>query len=206
MFEIKDRDAKQFLEGLRAWVAKTELEVAEVYRGYATVIFNFLLYETPQWTGSAVSNWNFGVGAADNTFDPSLKQSNLSERAAVSSGRTRRRISYGTPIFQKGSEAPINVAVSRNRAKPASLTFKNDGLTLPPVFITNNAQDLNDGKVYASYLENNPNNYLRAVNEPGHMVARVTQLTAMAFPFISKEKSLLLRRAKIGSKTNAGLR
>ena len=92
------------------------------------------------------------------------------------------------------------VAISRNAGYVGAINNP-----WVPVFITNAARDLS-GDSYAGMLEANPNNYLRAVNEPGHMVARGVAKASAKFAMISPSDEASLRFLKLGDQINAGIR
>jgi hypothetical protein len=63
---------KQTDAELEETLTKMRREAAQVYRGYSIVAFNFVLRETPQWTGNAAANWNYDVGGASYAVDKSF--------------------------------------------------------------------------------------------------------------------------------------
>lgn len=200
MLTVTRESEERFLFGLAAWEARTQKRITEVYRGLAISLYNFAVFETPQWSGSAASNWNIRYGYPSTQVDLSLKESNASERGALSSGRNQPRLKFGVPVAQKGDARAVAVAAGRNQDSVATIRSH-----LLPIFITNATTDLN-GVGYAQLLEENPNNYLRSVNDPGHMVARGTAKAYARFARLSPSDEFQLRSLTLGSPTNAGLR
>lgn len=199
MFTITSGDLDSFLLGIQKWHQETALEAIQVYRGVAVTLFNYVTYETPQWTGSAAANWNISAGAPDFSVDLSLKMSNTSERASKGSARNLSRTRFGSPVAQKGDERAIQLAASRNAGKFAGL------VTFAPIFLVNAAKGL-QGDAYARLLEENPNNYLRPENEPGHMLANAYAAVSMKFALISEADANQLKIARIGDDGHAGVR
>lgn len=189
MFLIKPEEAKRFANALDLALLEMTDECIQVYRGLAVAMFNYVAWETPQWTGNAASNWNFSVGAPDLSADSSLKaQQSVVDRL------------MGIGALEKGAGEAVQIAASRNEGRQYAVTLA------APVYIANAAQELSDGTVYASYLEENPNNYLRPENEPGAMVSRGLAKAAARFALISRADTQLLKSVKFGDAANAGLR
>jgi len=154
MFLIKPEEAKRFSNALDLALLEMTNECIQVYRGLAVAMFNYVAWETPQWTGNAAANWNFSVGAPDLTSDSTLKTSqSVVDRL------------MGIGALEKGNAEAVQIAAGRNEGRQYAVTLA------APTYIANAAQEL-DGTVYASYLEENPNNYLRPENEPGAMMSR----------------------------------
>lgn len=198
--KIEPRSAKAFTEGLDEWLVETEKRVVDVFRGFAVALFNYAVWETPQWSGSAASNWNFRYGYASSEVDYDLKIGNLSERGSRSGGRNLPRMKFGVPVAQKGDSRAIAVAAARNAGKPETVIGHSLG-----IFITNASKNLN-GESYIGMLEENPNNYLRAVNEPGHMMAFGVLKATVLFADINPSQEAQLKSLGLGDPVNAGLR
>jgi len=192
--------AKTFTEGLDSWLLETEKRVVDVFRGFAVALFNYAVWETPQWSGSAASNWNFRYGYESSEVDYDLKIGNLSERGSRSGGRNLPRMKFGVPVTQKGDGRAMAVARARNTGKPETVIGHRLG-----IFITNASKSLS-GESYIEMLESNPNNYLRAVNEPGHMVAYGVAKAMVLFADINPSQEAQLKSLSLGDQINAGLR
>lgn len=189
MFLVKPEEAKRFVHALDMALLEMTNECIQVYRGLAVAMFNYVAWETPQWTGNAASNWNFSVGAPDFSVDSTLK----ANQSVVD------RL-MGIGALEKGAGEAIQLAASRNEGRQYAVTLA------APIYIANAAQELSDGAVYASYLEENPNNYLRPENEPGAMVSRGLAKAAARFALVSPADTRALKSVKFGDATNVGLR
>lgn len=189
MFLIKPEEAKRFANALDMALLEMTNECIQVYRGLAIAMFNYVAWETPQWTGNAASNWNFSVGAPDLSTDSSLK-----------AGQSVVDRLMGIGALEKGAGEAVQLAAGRNEGRQFSVNLA------APVYIANSAKELGDGVVYASYLEENPNDYLRTENEPGAMVSRGLAKAAARFALISPSDTQALKSVKFGDATNAGLR
>lgn len=197
MFYIKN--AAEVSARLNEWLIKTRLDVMEVYRGVAIAVFHYVALNTPQWSGNAASNWNIDVGAPTFRVTTSLKEGAvfMAESAVDSGWKNVSRWQFGVPVASKGDPRAVEMAVARN-----------SGFSLPSletdVFINNAAEDL-DGKKYIRLLEENPGNYLRPENEPGHMVAMCVAEFNAKFPVLTPSIQEGFRKVRLGNHTNNGL-
>lgn len=192
--------AKQFEKGIDDWLLETEKNIVDVFRGFAVALFNYAVWETPQWSGSAASNWNLRYGYPSSDVGYELKIGNISERGSLSGSRNVSRLKFGVPVSQKGDGRAMTVAVARNADKPSTII----GHSLD-IFITNASKSLS-GESYIEMLETNPNNYLRAVNEPGHMLAYGSAKAMVIFADINQAQEAQLKSLSLGDPVNAGLR
>lgn len=182
----------EFLNGITNAINEFQQESVEVLRGISIAAYSWVLADTPQWSGNAVSNWNYSVDTVDTEVTFELKASNQSERAAVGAPRNATSSKFGAPVAQKGDSRAIGISVSRNQGREARLR----SLT-QQVFISNSAKSL-DHKSYIEMLEANPNSFLRPVNEPGHMVAlTVAELQGLAL--LSETQVAYLRSLSLSS-------
>lgn len=181
MFTIASDDLDEFLLGLERWHQEAALEAVQVYKGIAVSVFNYVTHETPQWTGSAAANWNLSIGVPDFNVDLSLKASQS----------TADRL-MGVGALQKGDEAAIQRAATRNAGRAEAITSLRT-----PVYLANAAQDL-QRQTYIRLLEDNPNNYLRPENEPGHMLANAYRDVSIETALISPAKAEKLSHLRLG--------
>lgn len=202
MLKVTDASIKKFDAELDAWFAKTTQRILYAYRGLSAAVFNYVAWETPQWSGSAAANWNIRFGYISDETDMSLKASNTSERGSLSGPRNLARMKFGVPTAQKGDPRAVQIAAARNAGRLTSITGAFESV---PVYITNNAKGLS-GEAYLQMLEANPNNFLRPVNDPGHMVARGLAKASARFAILSPADEAALKTLKLGDLTNAGLR
>jgi len=188
MFQIDASSAAAFSQGIEKWLLETRNEIVEVYRGLAITMFNYVAWETPQWTGNAAANWNFKVGYPDISIDLSLKtkQSSVDKR-------------IGIGALQKGNPAAVQIATSRNSGRAEEVKD-----LLRPIYITNSAEGL-DGIAYIRMLEENPNNYLRKENEPGAMAAHAVTAASVNLALLSRADIAQLRTVRLGDKNILGI-
>ena len=157
MFELTNR--REFISGLDKFEKGMDLAIEEIYRGWSVMIFGRILRTTPQWTGNAVANWAYNVGSAyTHNNDVILREHDYAEGTGL-----------GPKPKKMGHPEAIRMARSASTGKEKKAKLK--GSKLPVIFISNNAKSLS-GKSYIRHLEDNPGNFLRAENEPGHIVAR----------------------------------
>lgn len=179
MFKLVGVD--KFIAGIEQWKKEVQEEAQQVHRGIAVEAFYHMLYETPQWTGSAVANWNFSVGSPNDSVDTSLK-------------REFEDLVWDAEPFQKNHPRAIARAVQNNAGKDEIL----EGF--PSYFLSNAAENL-DGESYIDMLETNPNGFLRSVNDPGHMVENYKSVFSMKSQ-LSVDEVKFLKKRRIGSSTS----
>jgi hypothetical protein len=186
MFIIKN--AEEFKTGLRAKLLEMKKTCDEAYRGFVVATFHRVAMETPQWTGNAVSNWNLSVGLPDLHVDTTLKSTHY----ATDHGRRK----LGAP-GQKGDGRAIQRAVKRNRGRDTNVKVERS------VYLTNAAENLRHNS-YIQMLEENPNGFLRRVNNPGHMVEyTVNSVNGVGPMSLATFKALTV--LKLGNLSNTGV-
>jgi hypothetical protein len=108
------------------------------YREVVWAVFIEVLYQTPQFTGRAVANWNIGLGAPDFSSD-----SGLGDEVAMVSDSTGL-----TDAHQREDQKWIDYAIANNEPKIAQIQRGSK------VYITNNVRgDDDNGKSSELYLE-----------------------------------------------------
>lgn len=126
---------------LEALVVKAEGLSLYHFRRAVWAVFCEILETTPQYSGTAVANWNIGVGAPDYSVD-----------AGAGDKFERKTSANGTHYddflaLHKGSRGWITFAKLKNEWKLARITSKTR------VFISNGITgDTDDGKSSQSYL------------------------------------------------------
>ena len=179
MFHIEN--AEDFTRQLRAKVLAMRMACDEITRGYVTAVFHWVAMETPQWSGNAAANWNFSLGAPDLSVSHTFKANSL----------------RWVPKFSKGETSTVMSAVNRARGSIQSMTVMG-----PSAFISNAAESL-DNQRYIQHLEDNRSNFLRPVNNPGHMLERVGFRAFMGV--LSEPSKEALKRLKPGQLSNPGV-
>ena len=164
-FYVSGAEKNRFKKAVKVAKAELRKEVTDVFKGYVTVAFNMLVDETPQWTGHAATQWNIGI----NTLDMSVSSLFAADRAEISEifagGERVSDVDLSKPPKWKSHYAAVDEAKERNSEKVMQIALDK------VIFLSNNAMDHIEG-AYTKYLEENPGNYLRRVNRPGHMVMR----------------------------------
>ena len=156
---IKLVEAEKFFYELDRNMAELEVHVIEQFSTFCYGAFNYLLHQTPQWTGNAAANWNVNIGSPDTSQHVDL----LAEAKRGSEKIRSYDVLPGGP-FQKGHDQAMSMAKARNNGTFRHITLKND------VYLSNSSRTLY-GASYIEYLESNLGNFLRPENNPGHMVA-----------------------------------
>ena len=189
-FSVSAAEKLKFKDAVKVAKAALRKEVTDVFKGYVTVAFNMLVDETPQWTGHAATQWNIGV----NKLDMSVSSLFAEDRAAVSSiFNSGEKVSDITLLKQpkwKAHSAAVNEARERNSDKVLQVALDK------VIFLSNNAIDPIEGG-YAELLEENPNNYLRRVNRPGHMIMRTVSWFNSRLVMLNEAQQRQLAMAKL---------
>jgi len=192
---IRFKNVPEFVKKLKAAMVNMEREANQVYRGFVTATFHRVLTETPQWSGNAVANWNVSLNSPDWTVNYTLKEAAAPDRSARRLLQHKWDTPYG-PAVSKGDPRGIMMSVRRAKDKLVSVTIHDR------VHICNAAENLKH-ESYIQYLEDNPNNFLRPVNQPGHMVERVTN-SALSFGLLTEPQQQALRGLAPGQLNNSG--
>lgn len=137
------------------------------FRKVVWEVFLEILYQTPQFSGRAVANWNLSVGAPDFTFEPWAgdDQSMTSVLEPAGSKFAGANISHAG-VREKGDLTWIDYAIGKNESRLQQIELHSK------VFITNAAQgDTDNGRSSTLYLESLQDaEYwmvkLRAANKP----------------------------------------
>ena len=181
MLELYGVDA--FLKGLDTEMKKIHIKCIETFRGFAVGAFNYVVSNTPQWSGGAAGNWNFFIGGPDYSESHELKIT------AEFAGDE-----WPGP-FEVGNPVGIAVARQRNAGRDsAPLTLDSQ------IYVCNASSDLDD-KTYIQKVEANPQGYLRDINDGGHMLAR----TVIKFDNLPSQEVAVLRGVKLGEWLNRGV-
>lgn len=190
VFMVSAAEKRRFKSAVKK--VKTELrqEVTDVFKGYVTVAFNMLVDETPQWTGHAAAQWNIGVDRLDMSTSSLFAEDRAEISRLFNSGKKVSGESISKPLKHKSHPAAVNEAKERNSDKVLQIALDK------VIFLSNNAVDTIEG-AYAQKLEENPNNYLRRVNRPGHMVMRTVSWFESRMAMLSEAQQKQFAIAKL---------
>lgn len=180
---LKVHNAKQFIRSLERQIDAMERHCEQVFRGYVTAVFHRLVMETPQFSGNAVANWNVSVGSPD--FSVNLGWKHDYDPSADG------------PRFSKGATAAAMDAVF------SSGDILSGSFSLGSTYYISNAAENLKGQKYIAFLEENPNNFLRPENNPGHMVERTVASAKRGLFTPGQIESL--KRLQPGQLTNPGV-
>jgi hypothetical protein len=170
---IRATNARQFDAGLDAWLAATELELTETFRGLCMAATAYLIDETPQWTGNAASNWHVRVNGVGVPFpDMSMIESYYATRQVYERGGKGEK---PLPSFKIGDDPAVSIAKQRAKAVLRRVRLGDS------VDLVNPAESMS-GEAYIEQVEANPRGYLRPENDPGHMVERTAHYIAASYP------------------------
>ena len=151
---------KSFFEDLDRAFEDLQVHATKQFQMFCYGVFEYVLYQTPQWTGNAAANWNVSTGSPDERIP-----ADLLDLAQYNTDKSGKFATLPGGPFKKGDRQAVDIAIGRNYAEFDRITLKDE------VFLANSSESLS-GKSYIMHLEQNPGNFLRAENEPGHMVSR----------------------------------
>jgi len=184
---IKISGTSKFISGIDKWLADTDKELDDAFRGFCVMAFHRLVTETPQWSGSAATNWNLSTGSEDTSTQ---------EKLQVKAWESANQDDWG-PVSIKGDPLAVGLAIQRNMGKDAKIKVGDE------VYISNSAKSIS-GQSYIMMLEENPENFLRTDNEPGHMVENVSRRASNLGTFQGPGIDFLAS-IKLGNVDNGGL-
>jgi hypothetical protein len=167
-----------FTEGLDRWMEAVEEEANQALRGLAAYAFHRILWQTPQWYGTAAANWKIGVNKINEDYDSDLFRSTVKSSAEAK---------------QKGHPEAITYALAYNSgilagAKVGDTIFISNSLVSAPGEYKKPGGGINvtpGGEEYVWRLEWNRAGFLRPENEPGHMVEHAARDVADHFGVLS---------------------
>lgn len=144
-------DMASFTRGYWNWHRKQERRAFHSFKHLAGNLYQYIVMETPQYTGTTVSNWEFSV----NSYGIKTPQAGNALTTLEPFGKANS--GQGNPI---ATMAALMEGL-RGAAEIKSLSDK--------VYIYN-ATPFDDGKSVADF-ENSPG-WLRSINHPGQMITR----------------------------------
>jgi len=187
MLTFDPKQLGDFCDGLDDFLKEVNQEAVYVYRGFTVAVYHRLLMTTPQWTGNAVSNWNYSVNKPDYSVSTVIRDGYL--------GGERLGFVQAGPKHVKGDRSEgMQLSLQKNAGRSKTVVFN-------PVFLTNATSHLGEG--YIALLESNPNNFLRTENEPGHMVEKAEayagNMQVLSKPMTSSFRNLRFADVGLGA-------
>lgn len=107
--EVRNRTTAR-RQGL-AWLDRAHEQAEQTARGLAVDLLARMIQNSPQWTGDFASNWRFGVGTADLSYDTG--------DVAPPSGPT-------TEPWKQFSRPAVQLGMAKNRGKEFAFKLGDD--------------------------------------------------------------------------------
>lgn len=180
VFEISN--LAEFQRGFADWLKEAEQTALSAFRGLGAFAFAYVVEETPQYTGETVSNWRFSIGM------PIYSKSSGIKYERHLQGQSYR----GLPVYQKqGWTGDGGVVAQGQGGNPNAMRIARQSLragfsavkSLDDVIVIANATAFTGDRTVGD-LENNPG-WLRAVNQPGQMIGRMSSYVMSNFKEIT---------------------
>ena len=160
--------------GVDLWMQKVKNMTAAEYRSFVWAVFLRILKETPQFSGTAVANWNISINGPNYDYDPTLGDE-LDPFTGLA--------------YEKGHPRWIEVAKRRNTPivwgpgggpqkgyKPGGLSYRDK------VYITNSVRgDSDDGKSLEAYME--------SLQDPGYAARKLRDVNK---PYETAQESVIV--------------
>lgn len=144
-------DLAAFTRGFENWKRKQERRAFHSFKHLAGNLYQYIVMETPQYTGTTVQNWEFSVNSYGNKTP--LKSNPM----------------VVLEPFGKASSGQGN-PVATMAALLEGLQGKDQIKSLKDIVYIYNATEFDDG-IFVSDLETSPG-WLRSINQPGGMMRR----------------------------------
>ena len=143
-----------FHGGFNAWMVKINAKAVARYRAYGRNIFNYIVMETPQWTGGTAASWKFGVGAVSTEGPNYLPDTDMPY--------VKARRGYG-------NAAALTIAFAEVEKNAAKITSLSQGIFISNAaeFTRGNKPEAATGNYVAKEAARSGNSWLREVNRPG---------------------------------------
>lgn len=171
-----------FHAGFQAWLLEENQKALQVYRGLCAEIFEYIIEETPQYSGEAVSNWTLNAKVALLSMQSGIR----SEWRARNAGGVRNTHTK----FWGGNPNMEAIELARAHLRTGLGTVK----SLKDTVYIANATQFDDGVKTVGDLEDPQPGWLRAVNLPGHMIQRSVGYNLTRYAVMSQEESTRLAR------------
>lgn len=185
--------------GIGVMMRRVEESYVAEYRQFVWAVFVRLLYETPQYSGTAVASWNIvlsdGVGPEGGpTGYKSDVQPGRSRLEALDlyrnedTGKTVTELTLSPNAREKGDMRAIDYARRRNAKKIPLIKRRTR------VFFVNTARGDNNSKIDKDKGLPEQFFYLQALQEPGYWVAKLREVNK---PYETIDETMTLMQARL---------
>lgn len=185
--------------GINVMMRRVEEAYVAEYRQFVWAVFVRLLYETPQYSGTAVASWNIvlsdGVGPeAGPTGYKSDVEHGMSRLEALNIIRNTgadvsvSELAESPNAREKGDLRAIDYARRRNAKKIPLIKRRTR------VFFVNTARGDNNAKVDKDKGLPDQTFYLQALQEPGYWVAKLREVNK---PYETIDETMTLMQARL---------
>jgi hypothetical protein len=182
---FKIANQAEYDAGVAAWLAGAEALAVQTYRGLAAYAFTYIMEETPEYTGESVSNWTLNAGAPLAQYQSGIKEEYRAAKHTRDSAHTK--FWAGNPNMQA-----LQIAEANRDTGLATITSLDE-----KVYIVNATTFDGIGGRTVADLEDPPGGWLRAVNEPGHMIGRAVDYIGQNFADLNAAALASLMRSTI---------
>lgn len=185
--------------GIDVMMRRVEESYVAEYRQFVWAIFVRLLYETPQYSGTAVASWNIvlsdsvGPGAGptgykSDTLPGRSRLEALSLYRSTDTDKSVTELTVSPNAREKGDLRAIDYARRRNAKKIPLIKRRTR------VFFVNTARGDNNAKIDKD--KNLPEQffYLQALQEPGYWVAKLREVNK---PYETIDETMTLMQARL---------
>ena len=185
--------------GIGVMMRRVEESYVAEYRQFVWAVFVRLLYETPQYSGTAVASWNIllsdSVGPEGGpTGYKSDVQPGRSRLEALDlyrnedTGKTVTELTLSPNAREKGDLRAIDYARRRNAKKIPLIKRRTR------VFFVNTARGDNNAKIDKAKGLPEQFFYLQALQEPGYWVAKLREVNK---PYETIDETMTLMQARL---------
>lgn len=185
--------------GIDVMMRRVEESYVAEYRQFVWAVFVRLLYETPQYSGTAVASWNIvlsdsvGPGAGPTGYKSDVQPGRtrleaLSLYRNTDTDKTVTQLTESPNAREKGDLRAIDYARRRNAKKIPLIKRRTR------VFFVNTAQGDNNAKVDQKHNLPEKTFYLQALQEPGYWVAKLREVNK---PYETIDETMTLMQARL---------
>lgn len=186
-------------KGIDVMMRRVEESYVAEYRQFVWAVFVRLLYETPQYSGTAVASWNIvlsdgvgpEVGPTGYKSDVLPGRSRLEALSLYRNTDTDKSVTELTEspnAREKGDMRAIDYARRRNAKKIALIKRRTR------VFFVNTAQGDNNAKVDKDRSLPEKFFYLQALQEPGYWMAKLREVNK---PYETLDETMSIMQARL---------